>query len=74
MIIQRKSYKDIIIIKDMFDIIIISVVLLALLIGSFTDIKTREVPDWLNFSLIPLGLGIRLIYSLITSDYSYIIS
>lgn len=36
----------------------------ALIIASYTDIKTREVPDWLNYSLIGLGLGINAIYSL----------
>ncbi len=45
------------------------IVLLALIIASYTDIKTREVPDWLNFSLIGVGLGIRLLYSVIQWDY-----
>ena len=44
----------------------------ALLIGSYTDIKKREVPDWLNYSLIFSGLGLRLMYSLATFDYSYL--
>lgn len=57
----------------MLGLIISSLVLLALVIGSITDIKTREVPDWLNFSLIPLGLGIRLVYSLVVNDFSFII-
>jgi Flp pilus assembly protein protease CpaA len=58
----------------MLEIIISSIALIALIIGSITDIKTREVPDWLNFSLVPLGLGIRLIWSLASNDYSFIIA
>jgi Flp pilus assembly protein protease CpaA len=45
--------------------------LIATLIASITDIKTKEVPDWLNFSLLSIALGIRLIYSLITNYWSY---
>ena len=58
----------------MIEIIISSIIILALIIASITDIRTREVPDWLNFSLVPLGLGIRLIYSLTINDYSLIIA
>jgi len=45
------------------------IALIALVIASYTDIKTREVPDWLNFSLIGIGLGIRLLYSVIEGNY-----
>lgn len=58
----------------MIAIIISSIVLIALIIASITDIKTREVPDWLNFSLVALGLGVRLIWSLATDNYSFILS
>ena len=34
------------------------IALIALIIASYTDIKTREVPDWLNFSLILVNLVI----------------
>ncbi len=34
--------------------------------ASISDIKTREVPDWLNYSATAAGIGINLIYSLIT--------
>ncbi len=52
---------------------LIVVALVALVFATFVDIKIREVPDWLNFSLVAIGLGSRLIYSLISSDYSYIL-
>ena len=53
------------------DIVLLTVAAIALIIASITDIKTREVPDWLNFSLIFTGLGIRLIYSSMTWDWMY---
>jgi len=37
---------------------------LAFLLGaSYTDLKKREVPDWLNYGLIFSGLGLRLMFS-----------
>ncbi len=53
--------------------ILLIIALIALVIGTYTDIKTREVPDWLNYSLIFIGLGGRLIFSLAESNFSYII-
>src|SRR3990167_2985130 len=46
----------------------------ALLIGSITDLKTREVPDWVNYGLIISGVGLNLLFSIIYSDFFYIIS
>lgn len=57
----------------MIVIILISLGLIGLLIGSYTDAKTREVPDWLNFSLIAAGLGIRAIYSALSFDLTIIV-
>ncbi len=47
----------------MFNLTIISLVvgLVALLIASFCDIKTREVPDWLSYSLIIFAVGSALL-------------
>jgi len=45
--------------------------LIALIIASFSDIKTREVPDWLSYSLIFFAFGSRAIYALIEKDVSY---
>lgn len=56
------------------NILISSIAIIYLLIASITDIKKREVPDWLNFSLIPLALGIRLVWSFAANDSSIIIS
>jgi Flp pilus assembly protein protease CpaA len=48
--------------------------LIAVTIGSYTDIKTLEVPDWLNYSLIAVGLGGNLLFSIAKSDYIYILN
>ncbi len=51
-----------------------SLSLIALFIGSLTDLKTREVPDWLNYALIISGAALNLLFSVIYSTYSFIIS
>jgi Flp pilus assembly protein protease CpaA len=38
--------------------------LIALLIASLFDIRTREVPDWLNYSLVAFAIGSSLILSI----------
>ena len=40
-------------------------------IASIQDLKTREVPNWLNFSFIALGLSYRAFYSLYVKDYHF---
>jgi Flp pilus assembly protein protease CpaA len=45
-----------------------------LTVGAYTDIRWREVPDWLNFAGIAAGLGTRAIYSLATGQWSYILA
>jgi len=54
-------------------IILLSIAFIGLVAGSFTDLKTREVPDWINFSLIASALGVRMIYSAISFDWSFLI-
>ncbi|MBU2560944.1 MAG: A24 family peptidase [Nanoarchaeota archaeon] len=53
--------------------ILLMIVFIALLIGSYTDFKVREVPDWLNYGLIFVGFGLRLIFSITYQDADYII-
>ncbi|MBU2638109.1 MAG: A24 family peptidase [Nanoarchaeota archaeon] len=52
-------------------IILSAVALVVLLIATYTDFKTGEVPDWLSFSFIISALGVRLIHSLVYSDWLY---
>ena len=53
-----------------FWIFLVIVGFIGLIFATITDIKKREVPDWLNYSLIAIGLGARGIYSLLTEDGS----
>lgn len=45
----------------------------ALIFASVHDVKTREVPDWLSYSLIVSGFGIRIFHSLVFSDFWYLL-
>lgn len=56
----------------MFEAIFI-IALVFLIIGSITDIKTREVPDWVNYSGIVVGFGWRGLYSVAQWNYIYIL-
>jgi Flp pilus assembly protein protease CpaA len=49
--------------------VVIGVALFYLIIGSIEDIKTREIMDYSNFSLIALGLILNLLFSLIYNDW-----
>jgi Flp pilus assembly protein protease CpaA len=53
----------------MFDLIIIAIILIALIFASITDIKTKEVPDWLTYSLIAIGISIFTFKSI--QDHSF---
>ncbi len=44
---------------------------IALSVGTYTDFKTREVPDWVNYGLIMFGFGISAIYSIVFSSWNY---
>ncbi len=58
----------------MWDLILIIIALIVLLIASYSDLRSREVPDWLSYSLIFGALGIRLIFSLTTFDWSILLN
>lgn len=45
----------------------------VLLVGSLTDLKTREVPDWVNYGLIFSGIGLNMLFSFIYFDQSVIV-
>ncbi len=46
------------------EFILIPVTLIVLTIAAYSDLKTREVPDWLNFSFLFAVFGIRALFSL----------
>ena len=41
----------------------------GLLVGTIADLRTREVPDWLNFSLIASGLGLGTLASVAETSW-----
>ena len=47
---------------------------IGLFVGSITDLRTKEVPDILNFGLLAAGFGIALLASIVFWDISYIVS
>ena len=47
--------------------------LVGFLFSSVTDIKSREIPDWLSYSLIIAGLGLRLLFSISENEYTLIL-
>jgi prepilin signal peptidase PulO-like enzyme (type II secretory pathway) len=47
---------------------------IVLLIGSYTDFKTREVPDWINFGLVGVGFGVNLLFSVIYWKINFILA
>ncbi|MDI6736993.1 MAG: A24 family peptidase [Nanoarchaeota archaeon] len=52
-------------------IILVILALLVLLIATYTDFKTGEIPDWLSYGFMISALGIRLMHSIIYSDWLY---
>lgn len=53
----------------MINIILGTVGLTAIIIATIVDIKKREVPDWISYSLIASGFGIRVIDFLTTNNW-----
>ena len=58
----------------MLEIILPVITVAALLIASYSDLRTREVPDLVSYGLIFAALSLRLIYSLIERDWNYLFS
>jgi len=55
------------------DYIIITIALIWLIVAAVSDIKKREVPNWLSFSLIAIILGIRVLASILSWQFSYLL-
>lgn len=55
-------------------LILYSIAFIVLLIGSYTDLRTREVPDWVNFGLIGIGFGVNIIFSIIYWKLNFIVN
>lgn len=46
-----------------------AITFVVLLFAAYTDLKTREVPDWVNFSFLGVALIIRLLLSWLLADW-----
>lgn len=55
----------------MMDLLLVTVGITCLVIATIVDIKKREVPDWISYSMIASGFGLRLINSLTTKEWNY---
>jgi len=52
---------------------VVTVVVLAVIaVASYTDLRKREVADWLNYGLIIFGLGVNALLSLAFWTWTYI--
>ncbi|MBW3014550.1 prepilin peptidase [Candidatus Woesearchaeota archaeon] len=58
----------------MIDILLVCIGLIALIAGTYTDIKILEVPDYLNFSVLVAAFGLRFIYSASTSEWMFLLN
>ena len=56
------------------DIILFSLAFIVLLIATVTDIKKREVPNWISFSFLGVALFIKILAFLFSGDYSILIN
>jgi len=45
----------------------------VLLVASYIDLRTREVPDWISYGLIFAGIGVRSIYGYAEGTWSYVL-
>ena len=53
-------------------LILTTTVFLVLIIGTYSDFLKREVPDWLSYGSIVLGLGLSFILALISQNWALI--
>ena len=53
------------------DVIFVLTAIFALIFASIADIKTREIPNWLTYSLITSGLSLRFLYSITYNYWGY---
>lgn len=61
----------------MLDALTIFLIILALvwvITATVSDLKKREVPDWLNFSLIAIAIIARLLFSFSENNFSYLLN
>lgn len=55
----------------MFSEIVHPLAFSALVVASYVDLKTREVPDWISYGLMFAGIGTRIIYSVAEHTWNH---
>jgi len=56
----------------MLQIILLTITLIVLILATIIDIKTREIPDYLTYSLIFIAISLNFISSIIYKNNNYI--
>lgn len=51
-------------------VVLVFVILFILVVGAITDFKIREIPDWLTYGGVVSGIGLRLIWSVHSWNYT----
>lgn len=57
----------------MFPVILLSIAFIVLVIASINDLKTREVPDYVSYSLFGIAIIVRLIWFIASKNVDVII-
>jgi len=52
---------------------LIVIAVIWLIVASYSDLKKREVPNWLNFSLVAFALAYRAFYSAFTYNWMFFV-
>ncbi|MDA1196573.1 MAG: A24 family peptidase [Nanoarchaeota archaeon] len=55
-----------------YSFVLLGLTFIGLLAGSITDLRTREVPDWLSYGMMAAGVGLSLLFSVLYLDYSFV--
>lgn len=56
----------------MFLLLSTALALCALIVGTITDLRTREVPDWVNYGLLSAALALRIVMSIADGTWQYL--
>ncbi len=59
--------------EPMLNALLLGIAFAVLIVASITDLKTREVPDFLNYGLVFFGVALNAMLSLLFSDYMFLV-
>lgn len=57
----------------MLTLFLIILALIWIIFAVVSDLRSREIPNWLNFSLIIFAIGIRFFYSVFNEDWTFLV-